>query len=842
MRSLWDELNSSYAGHVCSCGALPKFIEDQQLFQFLNGINESYTTVKSVIMLMNPLPPISKAYSPLQQDESQREAYSAAPNFSGDATSLWVFPDTSTTNRNFSQKVNFETRKTTPNVSCKYCKKPGHSVDKCYILHGFPADFKFTRIKKYASCVQTESPPSFAVTSTSQHTNTSTPGFTKEQYQHLMTLFQQTQMPNTSTPDTSNVDHSAFAHFAGLFSKYAVDSEGSHVCSSSQLGVNPFILDTCATNHITPHKHLLCNVQPLIKPFYVTLPNGYKVKVISIGYLYLRHDIILLHGPSLKRPLEIGKASGRLYDLHPDTDLFPVPSSSMNVSSSSTLPNSVSIVSDKSNHVVTHANGTHACQTMPLLVAVLKPPSYSQAKALLPSVVLKNLSPYKKLHGLPPLYNHLKSFGCLCFATSPKFDRDKFQARAIPSIFLGCLFGKKGYKLLNLTTHSIFFSRDVVFYEHIFPYKSDHPFVFPSYSTSDFVDSATSFSLPSPTPAIYAPQDSLVPSFPSPTPLSFPPPLSKSTRTVQQPSYLKDYVCSSVLSSNSLPNFSKEAMLKEFQALEANQTWDIVPLPPQKKVIPCKWVYKIKQRVDGSIERYKARLKKSLYGIRQASRQWFSKLSEALQPRGYISSINDYSLFTKSFLDAQFKIKDLGSVHYFLGLEISLLSQGYVMRQYKYTSHLLSEFNCQYFSPVMTPLDPSVKLVLDMGEPVSDSSFKKQPTISLSSAEAEYRALRKVSVEVSWLLRLLHDLGLSISNPVSIYCDNQAALHIAKSPYQPVGRHHDQGSSWSGSSWITLQARCILTLKLGGEGVSPATSQAQLTQAQPDKGKQKALL
>lgn len=49
-------------------------------------------------------------------------------------------------------------------------------------------------------------------------------------------------------------------------------------------------------------------------------------------------------------------------------------------------------------------------------------------------------------------------------------------------------------------------------------------------------------------------------------------------------------------------------MRKEFQALEENQTWDIVPLPPAKKAIPYKWVYKIKQRSDGSIERYKSRL------------------------------------------------------------------------------------------------------------------------------------------------------------------------------------------------------------------------------------------
>ncbi|XP_019232324.1 PREDICTED: uncharacterized protein LOC109213033 [Nicotiana attenuata] len=210
----------------------------------------------------------------------------------------------------------------------------------------------------------------------------------------------------------------------------------------------------------------------------------------------------------------------------------------------------------------------------------------------------------------------------------------------------------------------------------------------------------------------------------------------------------------------------------------------------------------------------------------------------------------------KSFLDDQFKIKDLGSVHYFLGLEISLIPQGYVMSQHKYTSDLIAEFNCQHFSPVMTLLDPSVKLVLDMGEPISDPSLYRRligklnflqhtrPDISFSvqhlsqflqkpqvphmlvalhvlryllndpaqrvllssssdlsltaysdsdwaacaisrksvTAEAEYRALRKVSAEISWLLRLLRDLGLSISSPVPIHCDNQAALHIAKNP------------------------------------------------------------
>ncbi|KAM3366315.1 hypothetical protein ACQJBY_015641 [Aegilops geniculata] len=50
------------------------------------------------------------------------------------------------------------------------------------------------------------------------------------------------------------------------------------------------------------------------------------------------------------------------------------------------------------------------------------------------------------------------------------------------------------------------------------------------------------------------------------------------------------------------------AMAEEIAALERNDTWDLVSLPPHVRPITCKWVYKIKTRSDGSLERYKARL------------------------------------------------------------------------------------------------------------------------------------------------------------------------------------------------------------------------------------------
>jgi len=164
-------------------------------------------------------------------------------------------------------------------------------------------------------------------------------------------------------------------------------------------------------------------------------------------------------------------------------------------------------------------------------------------------------------------------------------------------------------------------------------------------------------------------------------------------------------------------------MAEEVHALEANCTWTIVDLPPGKKPIDCNWVYKVKYKSDGTIERYKARfvvrgdqqlegfdfnktfvpvakmtsvrtflsvavakdwelhqmdvnnaflhgdldeevymrmppgfstispnkvcrLHKSLYGLRQAPRQWFAKLSSKLSEYGFTKSYADYSLVT----------------------------------------------------------------------------------------------------------------------------------------------------------------------------------------------------
>ena len=59
---------------------------------------------------------------------------------------------------------------------------------------------------------------------------------------------------------------------------------------------------------------------------------------------------------------------------------------------------------------------------------------------------------------------------------------------------------------------------------------------------------------------------------------------------------------------------------------------------------------------------------------------------------------------------------------------------------------------------------------------------KKQNVIARSSAEAEYRAMASTACELIWLKSLISDLGFLSNKPMSLFCDNHAAMHIASNP------------------------------------------------------------
>lgn len=134
------------------------------------------------------------------------------------------------------------------------------------------------------------------------------------------------------------------------------------------------------------------------------------------------------------------------------------------------------------------------------------------------------------------------------------------------------------------------------------------------------------------------------------------------------------------------------------------------------------------------------KLLKSLYGLKQASRKWYERLSSLLLQCGYRQANSDHSLFTKhnadSFtallvyvddivlvgsslsefsavketLHSEFGIKDLGVLKFFLGLEAAHSSKGIVLSQRQYCLDLLNDCGVLGSKPVSTPLEPGTHL------------------------------------------------------------------------------------------------------------------------------------
>ncbi|XP_068474622.1 uncharacterized protein [Phaseolus vulgaris] len=388
---------------------------------------------------------------------------------------------------------------------------------------------------------------------------------------------------------------------------------------------------------------------------------------------------------------------------------------------------------------------------------------------------------------------------------------------------------------------------------------------------------------------------------PSPTP-------RHSNRLTNRPRYLNDYYCNTSSSDSAFtlahPNQSSSLIrTKDVSGgcyptlLVGSYTEDVyIVIPP---------------RLSNYSSNQCCKLKKSLYGLKQASRTWYEKLYLLLQSSGYAQAHADHSLFIKdtgsiftslivyvddivltgncaseitkikATLHSHFHIKDLGQLKYLLGIEVAHSSQGISLCQRKYCLDLIKDSGLMGCKPFSTPMDDSLCLHQDSSEPFPDplsyrrlvgrliyltttrpdiafatqqlSQFmvtptqthlqaalrvirylkgcpgkglffsrrsstqlfgfsdadwatcidtrrsitsycffignslvswkaKKQPTISRSSTETEYRALTSATCELQWLSFLLDDLRIpTTKNPV-LYCDNQSALYIVGNP------------------------------------------------------------
>ncbi|RVW35898.1 Retrovirus-related Pol polyprotein from transposon TNT 1-94 [Vitis vinifera] len=168
----------------------------------------------------------------------------------------------------------------------------------------------------------------------------------------------------------------------------------------------------------------------------------------------------------------------------------------------------------------------------------------------------------------------------------------------------------------------------------------------------------------------------------------------------------------------------KKAVQDEIDALEKNGTWTITDLPVGKRPVGCKWIFTIKYKADGSVERFKARLDPSLIGCQSrlvlattGHKKCVSKwdLEEEVYmeiPPGFEESMAKNQNL-KKYLSEEFEVKDLGNLKYFLGMEVARSRKGIVVSQRKYILDLLKETGMLGCKPIDTPMDSQKKLGIE---------------------------------------------------------------------------------------------------------------------------------
>jgi histone deacetylase 1/2 len=245
------------------------------------------------------------------------------------------------------------------------------------------------------------------------------------------------------------------------------------------------------------------------------------------------------------------------------------------------------------------------------------------------------------------------------------------------------------------------------------------------------------------------------------------------------------------------------------------------------------------------------KLDKALYGLKQAPRAWYSRLSSKLQSLGFKSSKADVSLFmynkrgivifllvyvddiivassspaaTAALLkdfQADFALKDLGDLHYFLGIEVKKVCNGILLTQQKYTSDLLQWVGMKNCKPMNTPMSTVDKLSIHDGDPLGPKDITEYRS---SVGALQYLTLTRpdISFAVNKVCQFLH-------KPTTVHWSSvkcilrylqftvDMGLRICKSPSTLVSAFSD--ADWAGCS-DDRRSTCGFAVYLGSNLIS----------------------
>ncbi|XP_019227003.1 PREDICTED: uncharacterized protein LOC109208355 [Nicotiana attenuata] len=207
-------------------------------------------------------------------------------------------PTTSTVNNTggYTFRTNQDNRRC---LNCNYCKKPGHTIDKCYKLHGYPQNFKPGYPQNFKQRRIQNSIQGNAVTTdegygqVQSHDVEATIGIKQEQLTQLMKLLQQVKIGQEATTNSETIANANCVGTCLPNLSYSQSNLRSHI----------WILDSGASEHMTFDSSIIVNIKPLPNPVNVNLPNSQRLRVTLAGQVTIHPDLTLhkvLYVPDFK--------------------------------------------------------------------------------------------------------------------------------------------------------------------------------------------------------------------------------------------------------------------------------------------------------------------------------------------------------------------------------------------------------------------------------------------------------------------------------------------------------------------------------------------------------------